>query len=126
MEKMTFKTFLLECEQYEKEIVCEEVYTDEDGNILDEAAIRQFKRVGTQLKRQFRCTSGPKAGKVVASPQACATRKDPAKVRHGRKVSRAKKGVRVRKTVIAKRKAISRMVTSMNRRLAGKGPSESQ
>ena len=100
--------------------VCEDVYTDEDGNVLTEAAMRQFKRVGTAVKRQFRCTAGPKKGKIVASPQSCATRKDPRKVRHGRKVSRMRMGVRVRKTKMTKKKAISRMVTKMNRRLAGK------
>jgi len=103
-----------------KENLCIEVWTDEDGNILAEAAVRQFKRVGTAIKRQYRCTAGPKKGKIVATPQACATRKDPRKVRHGRKVSRAKKGIRIRKSAITKRKAISKMVVKMNRRLAGK------
>ena len=87
---------------------------------LEEAAVRQFKRFGNAIKRQYRCTSGPKKGKIVASPQACGTRKDPRKVRHGRKVARMKKGVRIRKTTIAKKKSVSRMVTRMNRRLSGK------
>ena len=101
---------------------CEIVYTDEEGNVLNEGAIRQFKRFGTVIKRQYRCTSGPKAGKIAASPQACGQRKDPRKIRHGKKVARMKKGVRVRKTKIAKRKAVSKMVTRMNARLAGKKP----
>lgn len=99
---------------------CEEVFVDEDGEVLTEAAIRQFKRVGGQLKRQYRCTTGPKKGKIVATPQACAKRKDPAKRRHGRKVNRARKGVRVMKTRIAKKQQQSKLVTRMNRRLAGK------
>ena len=99
---------------------CEIVYTDEDGEILNEAAIRQFKKVGTAIKRQYRCTSGPKKGKIVASPQACGQRKDPRKIRHGKKVARLKKGVRVRKTTIAKKKSVSRMITRMNKRLAGR------
>lgn len=101
---------------------CEEIYTDEEGNVLEEAAIRQFKRFGQVIKKQYRCTSGPKSGKIVASPQACGTRKDPKKVRHGRKVARMKKGLRAMKTRIAKRKQISKMVTRMNQRLAGKSP----
>lgn len=104
------------------DVVCEEVYTDEDGNILTEAAMRQFKRFGTRIKRQYRCTAGPKKGKIVASPQSCATRKDPRKVRHGRRVARMKQGIRVRKTQIEKRKSISKMVTKMNQRLSGKTP----
>jgi len=103
---------------------CEVIYTDEEGNTLNEAAIRQFKRFGTVIKRQYRCTSGPKKGKMVATPSSCATRKDPKKVRHGRKVARMKKGVRIRKTLISKRKAVSKMVTRMNQRLAGKRPAK--
>ena len=101
---------------------CEVVYTDEEGNTLNEAALRQFKRFGSTIKRQYRCTSGPKEGKIVASPQSCGQRKDPRKVRHGKKVARTKKGIRVRKTAIAKRKSLSKMVTKMNQRLSGKRP----
>lgn len=91
-----------------------------DVKPLREAAIRQFKKVGGVIKRQYRCLSGPKKGKIVATAQACAQRKDPKKIRHGKKVARQKKGVRVRKTQIAKRKTISKMITRMNRRLSGK------
>lgn len=101
---------------------CEIIYTDEDDNVLNEAAIRQFKRFGTTIKRQYRCTSGPKKGKIVASPQSCGQRKDPKKIRHGKKVARTKKGVRIRKSKVSKRKAVSKMVKKMNQRLAGKRP----
>ena len=74
---------------------CEIIYTDEENNILSEAAIRQFKRFGTVITRQYRCTSGPKKGKIVASPSACGQRKDPRKVRHGKKVARMKKCLRI-------------------------------
>lgn len=87
---------------------------------VTEAAIRQFKRVGQEIRRRYRCMSGPKAGKLVATPGACATRKDPKKVRHGRRVMRSKKGVIARKTRVAKRKQLSKMVAKMNKRLAGK------
>lgn len=30
-----------------------------------------WKRQGTKLKRQFRCTSGARKGRVVASPSQC-------------------------------------------------------
>lgn len=108
---------------------CELIYVDEEGNVLNEgedlseAAIRQFKRFGTVIKRQYRCTSGPKKGKIVASPQACGQRKDPQKVRQGRKIARTKKGVRIMKTRISKRKQLSKVVTKMNRRLSGKSVS---
>lgn len=87
---------------------------------VDEAAIRQYKRVGQAIKKRYRCMSGPKAGKLVATPGACATRKDPRRVRHGRKVMRSKKGIIKRKTRVAKRKALSKIVAKMNKRLAGK------
>lgn len=99
---------------------CEEVWIDEDGNILEEAAKRQFKRVGNEIKKRYRCIGGPKSGKLVSQPGKCAQRKEPKKVRQGRKVMRSKKGTIKRKAGITKRKAISRLVTKMNRRLSGK------
>ena len=99
---------------------CEECYVDEDDNILSEAAIRQFKRIGQEIKRRYRCLSGAKAGKLVAKPGGCATRKDPKRVRRGRMVMRSKKGVIKRKAKVAKRKQLSKMVARMNKRLAGK------
>ena len=99
---------------------CEEVFVDEEGNILTEAAVRQFKRVGNQVKRQYRCTSGPKKGRIVASPQVCAQRNDPKKKRHSKKVNRARKGVRVMKTRISKKHQASKLVRRMNRRISGK------
>lgn len=88
--------------------------------VLSEAAIRQFKRVGQEIRKRYRCVGGPKDGKLVATPSACAQRKEPKKVRQGRKVMRSKKGVIKRKSAISKRKQISRLVSKMNKRLAGK------
>lgn len=99
---------------------CEEVYVDEEDNVLEEAAIRQFKRMGQNIKKRYRCLGGPKAGKLVAKPYACAQRKDPKKVRQGRKVMRSKKGTIGRKARVSKRKQISKMVSRMNKRLSGK------
>lgn len=89
------------------------------GEAVEEAVQRAFRRVGSEIKRQYRCTSGPKQGKMVASPAACFKRKDPKKVRHGKKVARSRKGIRLRKTDVAKRSAVSKLVTKMNKRLAG-------
>ena len=101
------------------------VLVDDDGVPLTEGAIRAFKRIGTEIKRQYRCTTGPKKGRIVASPQACATRKDPRKVRHGKKVARMRKGIRVRKSSITKRKSVSKMAARMNQRIMGKTPAKS-
>ena len=99
---------------------CEEVFVDDDNNIIEEAAIRQFKKQGDKLTRKYRCTSGPKAGKLVSHPCQCGQRKDPKKVRQGRKVMRSKKGTIKRKSAVSKRKHISRLITRMNKRLSGK------
>lgn len=89
----------------------------EPNTFLDEAATRAFKRFGKEIRRYYRCVSGPKAGKLVSDPSQCGKRKDPAKVRNGKKVARSRKGVRIRKTAIAKRTQVSKMVTKMNKRL---------
>lgn len=100
---------------------CEIVYLDEAGNeILDEGAIRQYKQVGQKLIKKFRCTSGAKNGKLVSSPQACGQRKDPRRVRQGRKVMRTKGAVIKRKTKIAKRKSKSKLVARLNARISGR------
>ena len=98
----------------------EDVFTDEDGKILSEAAVRQWKRQGRKLVRKYRCGAGKKKGKLVASPGDCGKRKDPVKVRTGRKTMRSKKGIIQRKGKIAKRMQISQMVTRLNARLMGK------
>ena len=100
--------------------LCEEIYVDEDDNILSEAAIRQFKLVNKKITRKYRCMAGPKKGRLVSKPSGCATRKDPMKVRHGRKIMRSKKGIIQRKSRITKNKAMNKIVKKMNRRLMGK------
>ena len=98
---------------------CEVVYEDEDGNVLNEAAVRQYRRYGNKMVKKYRCLAGAKKGKLVAEPGGCATRRDPKKVRQGRKVMRSKKGIIARKTKVSKRKSVSRLVTKMNQRLMG-------
>ena len=104
----------------------ETVYVDENDDIVEEGAARQYKLMpirggkAKKITRKYRCLAGPKKGRLVATPASCATRRDPKKVRHGRKVMRSKKGIIQRKSRISKNKAMSRMVTKMNRRLMGK------
>lgn len=98
---------------------CEVVYVDADDNILTEGAVRQFKRNGQSVVRKYRCLAGPKKGKLVSSPSLCSVRKNPKKVRQGRKTMRQKKGIIARKTKIAKTKAMSKIVSKMNKRMMG-------
>lgn len=106
------------------EYVCEfeEVYVNENDEVLTEAAIRQWKKSGQKMVKRYRCMAGPKKNRLVLKPGDCATRKDPAKVRHGRKVMRSKKGVIQRKSKISKRKSISKILAKLNARLMGKIP----
>lgn len=105
---------------------CVVVYTNEndeiihEGSILSESAIQAFKRNGNVIKRQFRCTSGRKTGKIVANANDCNKRKNPKKIKAGRKSARQNKSIRIQKTRISKNKSISKMVTDLNRRIGNK------
>lgn len=105
----------------------EDILPDEiDGCGVDEhplyeaRIIRQFRRYGNTLKRQFRCTSGPKQGRLVTSPEKCGIRKDPKRVRIGKRSARIKKGQRIRKTLFTKRRTPSKRVTRFNKYMSGK------
>ena len=95
------------------------VFVDENGNIIEEGAIQQYKRVGQKLVKKYRCLSGKKKGKLVSHPSKCAQRKEPRRVRIGRRVMRTKKGVILRKSLISKRKTLSKLVKRLNKRLRG-------
>lgn len=100
---------------------CECVMVDEDDNILDEAAVRQWKKTASGKRvMKYRCQSGPKKGRLVSKPGGCATRKDPKRKRIGKKVMRSKKGIIRRKSAITKKTGISKMLTRLNARLMGK------
>jgi hypothetical protein len=88
-------------------------------NSITEATIRQFKKVNNEIKMRYRCLSGPKKGKIVTHPSKCGCRKDPKKVRRGKKIMRTKKQVIIRKSKIGKRKTISKLISRINKRLSG-------
>lgn len=99
---------------------CEIVYVDESDNVITEAAKRAYAKQGGKVVKKYRCTSGPKKGKIVADPKTCATRIDPKKKRIGKKVRREKMGVLKRKTAVAKKRSVSKLITRLNRRTSGK------
>jgi len=92
-----------------------EIISDYEYNNLDEGAQRAFRRVANNITQYYRCTSGPKKGKLASDPSKCGQRKDPAKVRHGRRVAKQKGAIRVRKTIARKRTQVSKRVTKLNR-----------
>ena len=90
------------------------------GDELEEGVKRQYKKVGGKIEKRFRCTGGKKKGKFVANASVCFKRKDPKKVRRGRKVMRTKKKLIMRKSQISKRRSISKLIARMNKRLSGR------
>jgi len=107
--------------QMQKRVESHYIVKDKDGDIihegtLTEAARAAYKRTGNVIKRQFRCTSGNKEGKIVAEPNSCNKKKNPKSVKAGKRAARKNKGVRINKTRISKNKSISKMVTRLNQR----------
>lgn len=100
----------------------EVVYVDEDDNVLEESAVRQFKKdpKGNRMLKKFRCTSGPKSGKLVSSPAACSKRVDPKRRKQGRKIMRTKGKTIARKSKVTKKKSISKILTKLNAKMMGK------
>ncbi len=62
----------------------------DDVESLEEAVSSVFGRGKSTIKRKFRCTSGPRKGRVVADPATCTKPIDVAK-RVRAKATRAKK-----------------------------------
>ena len=97
----------------------QELLESGEFELINEKVQRQFRRYGDTFKRQYRCTTGDKAGRMVTSPEKCGIRKDPKKVRQGKKASRVKKGQRIRKSLFTKRKTQSKRLSRLNKRLRG-------
>lgn len=93
------------------------IITESEYNLLDEGAKRAYRRVDNKITQYFRCTSGPKKGKLASDPSKCGQRKDPKRVRHGRKVAQQKGAIRVRKTMNRKKTQSSKRVAQLNRTL---------
>lgn len=94
-----------------------EIYPEDE---IAEGVQRQYKNIGGTVQKRFRCTAGKKKGRMVSKPIVCFKRKDPKKVRRGKKLMRIKKKLIMRKSKIAKRRQISKLITKMNKRLSGR------
>lgn len=101
----------------EKNVPATESKNISNDDLIEERAIRQFKNINGKLVKKYRCLDGKKKGKLVSSPSDCAKRKDPKKVRHGKKVMRKKKGIIVKKTQLSKRRAISKILQRLNKKM---------
>ena len=111
-------------EELETEVnqILENMYAELESlgaDTITETVVRQFRRYGDRFVRHYRCTTGPKEGRLVSEPSACGKRKDPRRVRAGKATARRKKGQRVRKTLFTKRKTSSKRLARLNKVLSG-------
>jgi len=86
---------------------------------IDEIIVAEkvaWKRRGNKLTKQFRCSSGPRAGRVVASPSQCFKPVD-IKKRMTLKRTKAKMGGRLQRKAGRTKKfnPISRRLSTLNR-----------
>lgn len=83
----------------------DELFDDDDfEKELGESVKRIWARSGKKVVRKFRCTAGPKQGRIVASAAACGRAPDPKK-RMMLKKTKAAKGKRmVRKSLKTKKR----------------------
>jgi hypothetical protein len=86
---------------------------------IDEIVVAEkiaWKRRGNKLKKQFRCSSGPRKGRVVAEPSQCFKAID-IKKRMTLKRTKAKMGGRLQRKAGRTKKfnPISRRLKTLNR-----------
>lgn len=73
----------------------DELFDDDDfKKEIEESVKRIWARSGDKVVRKFRCTSGPKQGRIVSSASACGRAPDPKK-RLQMKKTKASKGKRM-------------------------------
>lgn len=89
----------------------------EDDDIVCEGAKMVWARTGNKVVRKYRCTDGPRKGRVVASPSQCNAPID-LKKRQKMKMTRAAKGKKMARVAKKTKRAnpASRRVQQMNKR----------
>lgn len=81
---------------------------------LDEGVSQILRRVkGKGVKPGFRCTSGPRKGRIVAQPSTCFARRQPQK---GAKIKRKRQ---IKARVAGKKMGITKRAKGGSRRLKG-------
>lgn len=94
----------------------ESVGEDEEEPLYEVGAKIAWSRQGGKLTRKFRCTQGPRKGRIVNSPVDCGKPIDPQK-RQRFRVARAKQAPKAaaRAKVTKKRDPTSRVVRKLNK-----------
>ena len=81
-----------------------------------------FSRSGQKLKTKYRCTSGPKAGRIVPDPSACGKPFDVKKRAQMKRTRATKKAQQARKARKTKRvNPASRVLAQLNRTMKAAG-----
>ena len=85
--------------------------------------VRAFVRRGKTIKKLYRCTAGPRKGRVVSEPSKCFARKKPAVLRNKLRKSAIRTAAKRKiKSKIARRKAIHFRLQRLNRTLKPRKP----
>ena len=87
----------------------------QNKEIISEGVVQIWSRTGGKMVRKYRCTSGPRKGRIVASPGVCT---QPKKVKSifALKKAKARRGSTIRvKTARTKRATGSRRIAKLNR-----------
>ena len=86
-----------------------------EGEILEARMV--WRRMGNKIKRAVRCTSGPRAGRVVANPNQCGKPID-LKKRMTLRRTKAKMGARMKRKAKMTRRMnpASKRLKTLNRR----------
>lgn len=80
-----------------------------------------YARRGDKIVRKYRCTSGRREGKLVASPQQCSMPFNLAKRMRMKRLQRQKgKVMTLKRERTKKRNPISKQITRLNKAIAGR------
>lgn len=83
--------------------------------ILSEGVVQIWSRSGGRMVRKYRCTSGPRKGRIVSKPAVCTQPKKVGSILAIKK-ARARRGSTIRvKTARTKRATASRRIAKLNR-----------
>ena len=106
-------------ETYEEEYIEQLIENDEEkfAEMVNEAVRLIYRRKGNEIERAYRCLSGTKKGRIVNNPQVCVKKKDIKRSIISKRVNRLHRGARIRKMILSKRKALSKMVCRMNKQI---------
>ena len=109
-----------------QDVVAQDIVSYNGDSAIMEGVSQILRRVkGKGLKPGFRCTSGPRKGRIVAKPSTCFMKLNPSKGAKIRKKRLAKAGIIARRTAQTKRSGAGslRLKGAQIKQAKQKGPS---